>query len=451
MNSDEIVALIGALPIRSNKAAVTKAPMKLSQEQTAALGTQKRNILRYVKIAINAISNKLEVEKVEAADTQVTVALNEWLVDTQFDTLQRDIYKAMVRDGITYVLVAFDSENSAPILTQVDSYDGNTGAYTVRDGITNKAVFTVNLWNRGIQRNLDVYYADKIEKYAYNLDTGDWEPRYDYKGEKFPIEWTDDNNAPLGIALVSFDIRESDITDAIQLQQDLNEAHLDMLATSRTMGWPQRVLNNASAETFLLNQFEQPLFTDSAGYPIPRKIELTPGSILMLQGKDSDLTQLPAAETNTTTIDKIEALISKFTDVPNHYFTGEWPSGVALMNSEMRLNHKVESHQGYITPAMVTMLIMMMRLSNTFGDTTLDINTDVMVTWYPPQVEDEELRMEKEKNRVSNATAMFHAGFLSVEDALRYSFPDKDDAEIAAMVNRAHAGNQIVGLGASLA
>lgn len=443
LTNENIIELLGDLPVRSYKHAVCKEAMKLSKAQSDALGSAKRHSIRFVKTAIEAISAKMETQQIVITDTQSSDIVAQWKKDI-FTAIEKDVYKAVVRDGLTYVLVAHNG--ISPALQQVDSYDGKSGAVTIYNSINNAALYTLNLWYSDTQRNLDVYYPDRIEKYYYDTHDGLWKRRKDYVNEPWPIVWKDNNNQPLGIALVEFDIGESDITEAVQLQHDMNEALLDMLATSRTMGWPQRVLKNASKETYLLNQWQQPALYDVAGYPIPRKIELTPGAILMLQGEDSDLVQLPAAEVNTAALDKLEKYMTEVTTVPSHYFNGEWPSGVALMNSELRLNHKVESHQLYLSPSVSQMFTLMLRLSNTFGNTAYVIDGITDVLWYPPEIEDEGLRMDKEKARVTNATVMFNSGFLSVEDALRYSFPDKDDAEITAMANRVKAEKSITSL-----
>ncbi len=450
LRTEDMVMILSNALIRSNKNAVSKAPMQIATEQAAALGMTKRNLLRFVKIAIQAISDKLEVQSITLKDTQSTDTVKQWLyTDNHFNKLEKSIYKAVVRDGITYVLVAY--KDNSPVLTQVDSFDGDCGVFTVKNTVTNTPEYRVNVWYAGKEQYVDVYYPDRIEKYYYDSDDGQWKSRKDTPNESFPIPWVALNGEPLGIALVAFDIDESDITESVQLQADMNEVYLDMLATSRTMGWPQRVLKNASQETYLLNQYQQPLIFGTSGSPIPREIKLTPGSILMLQGNESDLTQLSAADVNTTAIDKIEQLISQMTTVPNHYFGGEWPSGVALVNAETRLNHKVESHQAYLTPSMQQTISLMISVSNTYGNTSLDSTVFIDILWYSPVVETTDLRLEIEKAKVDNATAMFNAGYLSVEDALRYSFPDKTDEEIAAMVARTQEGNQIVGLGATLA
>ncbi len=439
MYNDEIIELLGCLSVRSNKAATSKQPMLLSDNQASALGVKKRNFLRFVKTAIQAISDKMEIQAIVLNDVQSNIVVEEWK-KVAFDRLEKDIYKAVVRDGITYVLVAYDGNK--PVLQQVDSFDGNVGAITVEDAITNTALYTVNLWYAKKQRNLDIYYPDRIEKYYYDLDTGEWEQRIDTPKESWPIAWVDNNNQPLGIALVAFDITESDITEAVQLQNDMNDALLDMLATSRNMGWPQRVLSNASQETYLLNQYEQPLLVDSVGYPIPRKIELTPASILMLQGKDSKLEQLPAADVNTAALDKLEKYMSEMTTVPTFYFSGgEFPSGVALIQSESKLCSKVESHQVYLTPSIQTMITLMLRLSNTFGNTAYNTDAIIEITWYPPETETEDLRLQKQDSLTKNLVLLSGAGLVSTDTAVRMLHPDWDESQVQAEVARLSVSN----------
>lgn len=155
----------------------------------------------------------------------------------------------------------------------------------------------------------------------------------------------------------------------------------------------------------------------------------------MLQGADSDLVQLDSAQVSTTAVDKIEHLISSFTTVPVFYFTGsDWPSGVALVQAETRLNAKVESHQTYITPAFEQMLGLMLRLSNTYGSTAYTATTIPMVTWYTPMVETDDLRMAKQESLTKNLVLQVGAGLRSIESAVRLLNPEWNEAEVQAEV-----------------
>lgn len=429
LNNEQLIELVNSIPVYSYKSAVSKKPMALTKHMADALGVKKRNLLRYTKIAIQTIANKLEIKEFAAINT---TEIDEWLTANAFQNLQKDLYKSVSRDGCAFILVSHDGV--IPQLKLVESYDGYCGAYAYEDE------YTVNVWYEDKQKNLDIYYPDRIEKYF--LDTNDnlWKQRRDVPGESWPFDWTKLNGEPLGIALIRFDINESDVTEAVQLQHDLNEAYVDLLAVSRTQGFPQRVLKNASQETFLLNQYGQPLLDLGTGnsYPIPRDIELTPASILMLQGKESSLEQLPSASADMTVLDYIERLVSEFTSVPLHYFKGDWPSGVALQNAEMRLDSKIENHQALLSPSFVSMLRLMLALSNKLSipSTNFDAEQTIEVLWFEPQIYTADLVMEQEKNRVANVAVLKLNGLISVETAIRYLYPQWDDTQIKAEVDR---------------
>lgn len=443
LTNDEVIDLLNGVTVRSYKSATNKEPMKLSVNQANALGSTSRNLLRIVKTAIQAIADKMFVDRIVSETNAQTI--EDWLAANRFETLQRDLYKLVVRDGLAYVQVKY--ENGIPALALIESYDGRTGAASYYDPATKKEAFVINVWYAGSTRNVDIYYSDRIEKYTFDDDDGKWKPRKDTPDEVFPIDWTDNNNAPLGIALIRFDITESDIVEAVQLQSDINEAILDMLATSRTMGWPQRVLKNASQETYLLNQYEQPIYNSiDRSYPIPRKIELTPGSILMLQGADSDLEQLEQVAPSTTVLETLRSLLSQVTTVPQYVFNGgEYPSGVALLNAEMRLNHKVESHQGHLTPSYESMIAMMIKISNTFAATRYD-NGVVSVVWTSPEVWTVDLQMEMQQSKADYVMKLRTAGVLSIESAVRELHTDWNETEIQTEVARIKAENTIAGI-----
>lgn len=440
---EEMVMVINGLPVRSYKATTSKEPMRLSVHQAEALGSKNRNVLRFVKTAINAIADKLFINSIATDDVTTNDVMQQWLTKNRIETMQRELYRLIVRDGIAYVLVKFD--DGVPTLSIVESYDGKTGAASIYDSQTKQEIAVVNNWYAGTTRNVDVYYANRIEKYTYDTDKGEWGKRKDTTDEKWPIDWTTNNNEPLGIALIRFDISESDIVEGVQLQSDMNEAVLDLLATSRTMGWPQRVLKNASQETYLLNQYNQPLLDYGTSYPIPRKIELTPGSILMLQGADSDLDQLEAVTPNTTVLDTLRSLFSTVTTVPQHILNGnDFPSGVALLNAEMRLNHKVESHQGYLTPSFESMLVMMVNVNNVFGDIAYNNRVVWIIEWASPEVYTEDLKLEMQAARVDNVVKLKMAGVISVEEAVRTLHPDWQEADVQLEVARINGDNTLL-------
>lgn len=427
LTNEKIKKLLDTIPNESYRKYLSNKPIALSQEMAAALGTQKRQTIKVLQTVIDAISSKLFIETLHSDDTVFNEQLTTWLNASKWETLERAIWKAVIRDGKTYILTAY--ENNAPLLHHIDLYNGRDGAYV----FPGKS-YGINTWYDGDTRYLDIYYTDAIEKYI-NQD-GEWIPLLDE-----PIAWTDNNNNPLGLALIEFCIGESDLANgAIQLQDDINFALIDLLATSRTMGWPQRYIKGASSLKYISNPYGQAL-TTSAGMPIPRSVTLTPGSIQLI-GKDEELGQLDSADPNATVFDKLLHALYIATTVPSFYFSGDFPSGVALILSEQRLNHKVESHQGSLTSAVKQAVQMMQQLSNTFGNTGFNVSVDV--DWHSPEILTEDLKMEIQKNKAQYVFQLKNAQVISTETAVRILHEEWTEDQIQAEVARIQGENAIL-------
>lgn len=439
MDNTEIKDLLLSLPNKSYKRHLSDVPVTLTSEIASALGTSQRQLSRVLEAVIEAIAAKLFVQSVTLSDPNSDTAVKEWLTD--WELLERQLWKAAVRDGTTYALVGYEQ---TPVIHQLDTYDGRTGAVIVYADVNKRrALYGLNTWHVGKTSYLDLYYPERIEKYV--IVDGIWEKRKDSKDEQWPIDWTDNQGQPLGIALVKLSIGESDLAGgAVQTQTDINNALLDQIAVSRTMGFPQRYLKGSNSSQYLTNSYGQP-FLNSVGIPISRTIKLTPGSIMPVQ-QDEELGQLSQASIDTTLIDKLLHLLSLQTTVPTFYFTGDFPSGVALIQAETRLNGKAEEHQGYLTTGLLDLIRLMLRLSNTFGSTQFDTETQIDIVWYPPQIEDETVRRERQDSVAKNVTLLMGAGVLSLETAVTMLHPDWDEQQIAAEVNRISAEKSIIAL-----
>lgn len=407
--------------------------VRLSDDMAAAVGAVNgyRRLTPFLGTVVATIASKLEIDDaaLRASKVKDTKQLAQWLGDNQWSVIERTLYETAARDGSAYVMVRWEN---GPRYTVRELFDGVTGAKAIkRNGET---AFVINGWKAGDTFYLDVYYPASIEKYQRKAE-GQWEPRSDAPDESWPIAWTNAAGEPLGIPLIELSIGKSDIDDAVQLGRDMNEALLDLIATSRLQGWPQRYLKGQKDPNVLLNEAGQPLVSPITGKPFPRTMQLLPGSVMLI-GKDAELGQLEGAATNTGALDKLLELLSLVTTVPTHYFNGQWPSGVALIQAESRLNHKVEGHQGRLTPAIVAMLRLSMRLSNEFAGTAFFVDQELTVPWLAPQIETEDLRIEREKATTDRVIALHGAGLMSRFLALRTLYPAWSDAEITEELAR---------------
>ncbi len=390
--------------------AATGKLVSLPEAMASILGSRKRKTVPVLGVAVEAISNKLFTKAIAAEKATTTKLLQGWLTATRWPRLERALYQAVSRDGYAYLLVTWDGDQ--PKLTVREAYNGSEGALML-EGVG------LNVFKQGKDLCADFYYPDKVEKFIQKNGDREWLRRQDAPDETWPLDWTDLDGQPLGVALVRVGDGVSDIACALQVQRDLNEALLDAAAISRTQGWPQRYSAGEEGGDWLTNANGQPLRTIT-GDPIRRELKLEPGSVMQLKGPNAKLGQLDAATPDRTLVDVHLELVSLLTTVPTHYFTGQWPSGVALLQAESRLNARVEDHQGVITEALVAVVLLMLRLARTFGGLALDTAQAIAVEWYPPQVETADLQMDRDKA----TTELFQAGLLSLRQALVRLHPD---------------------------
>ena len=417
--------------------------VRLNDDMAGALGSPDGLWRRtpYLAPVVDAIAAKLEVddEKLRASKVRETKQIGAWLSDNHWTVLERDIFRAVVRDGETYVLVKWTE--TGPEYVQRDAFDGACGADVIeQNGV---ATMAFNTW-KGDNGSfyLDLFLPNEIQKYWKKDSNAQWETRKDAPDEPWPVPWVDDAGQPLGIPIIEFCIGKSDLEDALQLARNLSEAELDMLAVSRTQGFPLRYLKGQRNPEILLNQEGQPLVSPITGKPFKRTIQFSPGQMMPIAA-ESELGQLDGAKTDTAVVDKILELISYVTTVPTFVLRGsDFPSGVALIEAERRLNHKVEGHQGRLTTAIVKMLQLTMRLSNYFASTAFDADQTIDIPWCPPQVLTEDLRMEQEQHTTDNVTKLFDAGLMSKEVALRTLHPDWTDADVQAELARLETERQ---------
>lgn len=416
---------------------MSDVPQKLSPEIGAALGVSSRKLVRVLATVVEAISAKLFVQSIVAQDTATTLAITEALAANQWELLERKIYRATSRDGVSYVLTSYTDK---PVLHQLNVYDGRSGAYILYEDVNkSKPVLGLNTWYARDTRYLDLYYPDRIEKYIFSYNEG-WLKRRDVEGETWPVDWTDNDNKPLGIPLIEFTLGESDLAHgAVQVQQDINEALVDQMAVSRTQGFPQRYYTGAGSLNYYTGLLGQPLLDATGKQPLVRTVKLTPGSIMPLQSGE-ELGQLDQADIDTGLVDKLLHILSLITTVPTFYFTGDFPSGIALIQAETRLNSKCEEHQSYLTQGLTDLFRFMLKLSNVYGKKNYNIEAPILITWYPPQVETEDLRLDKMTKTAQALVALDAIGGLSTETKVRLAFrlvrPGASDEDIDAEVER---------------
>jgi hypothetical protein len=232
--------------------ATTPYQVNLSADMAAALGMPQRRLTPFLATVVSVIANKLEIddETLKLRLSGDTKRIQSWLGDNEWSILERELFAAVVRDSKAFILTSWKAEG--PKYAIVHAHNGICGAHVVCE--EGEPVYGWNTWSKDGTQYLDVYRPHQVEKYIKPAgDKKEWAPRQDEPDEAWPVAWVDSDGQPLGIALTEFSIKTSDIVDALQIGRDMNETLLDMLASSRTQGWPQRWLRGQKNPHVLQN------------------------------------------------------------------------------------------------------------------------------------------------------------------------------------------------------
>lgn len=433
--------------------------VRLNDDAAATLGATTRRKTPILQRVVDAIAGKLflDVEKFSAetlGTASIAKAAKEWVSTWQM--AERDLFKAVVRDGRAYLHVSWDSGRPRytvrpaygpqPILHR-DPATGQThttsaGAALIRNPSTLQPEVAINAWQVDQITYIDLYYADRVEKYAKTA-TG-LEGRIDAPDEAWPLPWTDSAGVPLGVALIEFSVGESAVLGGLQTARDINEAQLDVVAGSRTQGWPQRYLIGQRDPDVIVNELGQPLL-NGYGKPVMRKLSPAPGSFLRFR-ENTTVGQLESAQPNSAAIAELWGILSYITTVPVFRMRdgGEMPSGVALIQAEAALNHRAEEYQGYLSNGIEQLLRLSIRLSNQFGGTSLPADRSMSVPWATPEIYTIDLQEALENGRQTRILARYEAGVVSLEEAVKQTNPTWTPEQIAIEVVRIRADRPAV-------
>jgi hypothetical protein len=185
------------------------------------------------------------------------------------------------------------------------------------------------------------------------------------------------------------------------------------------------------------NELGQPLINPSTQKPIRRSLAPLPGSFLKFQD-GTTVGQLTGASANETTWQALWGLLSYITTVPVFKFSdgGALPSGVALIQAEAALNHRVESYQGFLSGPMEQVLRLSIKLGNVYARLGLPEDTTLVVPFASPVVYTQDLILEMEHHSFDMAVNRYQAGLASLETTLAALHPKWSPEEIQQEITR---------------
>lgn len=378
---------------------------KLTTEMANLLRVNKNNSMtqfnaNHMGIIVDTMADRLHVEKVSAQDETVTAWATDLLRANRFDALQEDVHRATCRDGDTFLVVDYDSGSGRVRLTHQPVYDNLGGMLAVYDE-PGRMVCAVKIWSTttktlGDTTRVNVYYADRIEKYIGG-SVGAME-KYSDDGETWPLPWRGRDGKPLGIPVFHFrnrgaeynDFGQSELEDAIPLQDALNRILYSAVMTAEYSAFPIRVAVGV-----------KPPEATTPGMWVSVYPKSNDGTVLDPTKDEIDLYKavrfetMPAAELTSyiQTAEWIEEQIYAVTNTPRTVGEAAAASGESQKQREVKLLGKVRSFQTKIGNVWEDALALALRVEAAFGKQTLTTG-EFNAVWRSAEVRDERLIVE---------------------------------------------------------
>lgn len=324
----------------------------------------------------------------------VAAFLADLFIRNHLAALHHDVAVATLRDGNYALALRWQATDPArPSLGRVTMHrepwwDGTSGIFVAYGG-DGQPEYAAKDWHErnadgDMQKRRVVWFPDHFERY---IEQGDgWRAfplPIDPEGSNGIVPWVKRDGTPLGIPVIHFANSSDDDSPygaselaggTLGSQDQINDLHLDITATARMTGYQMYTATGVVPER------------DDAGNP--KALVVGPGQTLQSSNPDARFDVLAAGEVapqKDALMAKKESLFLS-TDVPLHIITGQWPSGTALLRSEMPLVADVNRFNNAVGPPWATLAHRSTEMANTFGEgDRLDESVMIVAEFAPPE------------------------------------------------------------------
>jgi hypothetical protein len=372
-------------------------PLLTHAEHTVAF-----NVTRAV---VDTLRERLCVEGFtgnDAAGETLAEKCAEWWRMATMDKQQITVHRRALRDGATYLILAWDDERSAPVWVPNHKFDGVEGVTLQKDVDTGKVTIALKYWSvndplseRHGQKRRTVYLPDRILKYkeAPRGQYG-WELIDADEGEA--VQWWTDTLAPggkpLGVACVEFANPGgvSEIESLIGLQNALNKVVLDLLAAGDATGFQ-----------LLSITYPGPLPAAPVGDEDATSddLQIAPGRVTEL-GDGATMQAIPPGDLSQliATIRTLVAAMGATSRTPQYYLWpqggADVPSGEALKQLESALIARATERTILFGDAWVEAMRLGARLYNAMGYSDVDAEGQLETNWGSVEVRNDFIDMQ---------------------------------------------------------
>jgi hypothetical protein len=325
------------------------------------------------KKVLSEIRNRLKLARFDVADDAVLQFLHDFWIKNKLPRVASSVHWSALRDGNTAIGLQWTDR---VIMTRERWWNGKYGFFMAYND-DDEPTYAVRDWKTPNGDFRTVWFPDHIERYKQN---GNGWAKRTIEGDPptgWP-QWLDKSGQPLGIPFVHFanlqvpnDGTGDDSSDEpdshyglseldggmLGLQDEVNDVHRDLTAGARYAGFPMMYGTGITS----------PKSPDGSSASLKFKPE--PGAFFSDTNKDAKIGMIQPgslSELERTITVKLQA-VSRLSGIPMHVISGDWPSGEALLRSEMPLIDKVESIGTSFGPAWSTTAYKAVRIQNTFA------------------------------------------------------------------------------------
>ena len=346
--------------------------------------------LNFVPVPVDVVAERLNVIAFDVKDGMGEATdegqqqlggddglLWEWWTRNRMDAQQKNTHLAAERDGDSYIIVEWDNEAEIPRFTFELAHDGYSGVDVFySDERPNEVEYAVKHWRTetgegaGSTRRANVYLPGEIRKYISDGGSSAWSRHMDEDDGAWPLPWVDGNGEPLGVPVTHFgcnrrgyDYGKSGIKDIISIQRALNKAVIDALATADVSGFPMLTLTGGE----------------------PGDVTVAPGQILYTESEAARWGSIGQGDLMALMqfVSHWVMLIAQASRTPLAYFqvTGQVASSETQKADDTALVSKVEDRAVDYGNAWENVMVMAVKLANTFGGMRLNEDLLIETVW----------------------------------------------------------------------
>lgn len=178
----------------------------------------------YCEMVVDKLGDRLVLDTVENSEDAAQTWAEDIMRLNRMDALQISIHEAVLRDGETFVMAAYE-DGRGTVLARELAWDGATGILPVYDGRGERLIAAAKVWLDGDVTRVNIYYPNSIDKYVAD-------------GSELKLiaqEDTTRQGRAAGVPLVPFRNRgggRSELINVVPLQDSLNRTLTSMVMSA---------------------------------------------------------------------------------------------------------------------------------------------------------------------------------------------------------------------------